>query len=140
MDPTFTFPRLKPAIPRPQAPVASQGESRESNALRASVLDAALELGLANNSVVADWMFNNTLQEEEEEEEIEVCSSLCVIHQSLTAIIYHRSPFLRLALHTVHQPLPRNPPPTHTLHLQLPPPIPSLFLFLIQGIPSFPNI
>ncbi|KAF8639054.1 hypothetical protein AX17_001750 [Amanita inopinata Kibby_2008] len=41
--------------------------NRESNALRASVLDVALELGLGTNSTVADWMFNNPVKEEEEE-------------------------------------------------------------------------
>jgi len=41
---------------------------RESNALRASVLDAALELGIGNNSVVTAWMFSNAVTEEEEEE------------------------------------------------------------------------
>ncbi|KAF8057097.1 hypothetical protein FPV67DRAFT_1456620, partial [Lyophyllum atratum] len=40
---------------------------RESNALRASVLDAALELGIGTNSTVANWMFNNALSEEDEE-------------------------------------------------------------------------
>ncbi|KAJ7056565.1 hypothetical protein C8F01DRAFT_1233686 [Mycena amicta] len=68
MDPNFTFPRQRPhARPTPvQAP--SEPVNRESNALRASVLDAAMELGFGSNKTVANWMFSNTLDEEEEEE------------------------------------------------------------------------
>ena len=71
MDATFTFPRPQAPVPRPApASKASGGPqlTRESNALRASVLDAALELGLVSNPLVADWMFDNTLPEEDEEE------------------------------------------------------------------------
>ncbi|PFH47051.1 hypothetical protein AMATHDRAFT_153075 [Amanita thiersii Skay4041] len=39
---------------------------RESNALRASVLDVAMQLGLGKNSAVADWIFNNPVTEEDE--------------------------------------------------------------------------
>lgn len=75
MNASFTFPRPQPPVPRP-APVtkllSSQSPdlagSRESNALRASILDTALELGIGSNSLVADWMFNNPLTEEIEEE------------------------------------------------------------------------
>lgn len=68
MDPQFTF----PPRPRPRHPPVSNDnsqptQSRESNALRASVLDAALELGIGANSTVANWMFNNALEEEDEE-------------------------------------------------------------------------
>ncbi|KAJ6466604.1 hypothetical protein C8R47DRAFT_1326241 [Mycena vitilis] len=72
MDANFTFPARPKAIPRP-APAQSPTEpvNRESNALRASVLDAALELGLGANGSVANWMFNNTLEEEPEEMEEE---------------------------------------------------------------------
>ncbi|KAJ7106497.1 hypothetical protein C8R43DRAFT_209855 [Mycena crocata] len=68
MDANFTFPARPQAVPRP-APAQPQAEpvQRESNALRASVLDAALQLGLGANGTVANWMFNNTLEEEEEE-------------------------------------------------------------------------
>ncbi|KAF7330298.1 hypothetical protein MVEN_02467700 [Mycena venus] len=59
MDANFTF-------PAPESPTAS---NRESNALRASVLDAALELGLGANGSVANWMFNNAVEEEEDEED-----------------------------------------------------------------------
>jgi hypothetical protein len=41
--------------------------NRDSNALRASVLDTALQLGVGSNSTIANWMFNNVLEEEEEE-------------------------------------------------------------------------
>jgi len=41
--------------------------SRDS--LRASVLDAALLLGVGTNQQVTDWIFNNPLQEEEEQEQ-----------------------------------------------------------------------
>lgn len=58
--PQAARPRLRP-YKQPSQPVA-----RESNALRASVLDAALQLGIADNTAVADWMFNNTLKEEDE--------------------------------------------------------------------------
>ncbi|KAG6907295.1 hypothetical protein DXG01_009488 [Tephrocybe rancida] len=71
MDTTFTFPRHQVPIPRPAPVVAtppSPTSNRESNALRASVLDVALELGIGNNSTVTNWMFNNSLTEEEEEE------------------------------------------------------------------------
>lgn len=74
MDNNFTFPRPQVPVPRPP-PVSSFARSstddtppnRESNALRASVLDAALQLGIGTNSTVANWMFNNSLEEEEEE-------------------------------------------------------------------------
>lgn len=64
--------------PRPQKPIP-QDVTRESSALRASVLDAALQLGLANNSAVADWMFNNPLKEEDE---------VCVLSLSLRPGLY----------------------------------------------------
>ena len=41
---------------------------RESNALRASVLDAALLLGVGSNRTVTNWIFNNTIDEDEEEQ------------------------------------------------------------------------
>ena len=66
MDASFTFPRPQAPVPRP-APAGKAGGPRESNALRASVLDAALELGLVSNPLVANWMFENSLPEENEE-------------------------------------------------------------------------
>ncbi|KAF8063482.1 hypothetical protein FPV67DRAFT_1672502 [Lyophyllum atratum] len=77
MDSNFTFPRPQAPTPRSapssSSPTSSTGAAapvkRESNALRASVLDAALELGIGTNSTVANWMFNNALSEEEEEDQ-----------------------------------------------------------------------
>ncbi|KAG6840437.1 hypothetical protein C0991_006749 [Blastosporella zonata] len=71
MNTKFTFPPPQAPVPRPAPPAATSGsptDKRESNALRASVLDVALQLGIGNNSTVADWMFNNPLAEEDEEE------------------------------------------------------------------------
>lgn len=72
MDPNFAFPRPQAPIPRPPPPssfltAGGSERNRDSNALRASVLDVALQLGLGTNSTVADWMFNNTMPEDEEE-------------------------------------------------------------------------
>jgi hypothetical protein len=77
MNANFTFPRQRAPIPRPALAhtanhtTSSKAEpsdaNRESNALRASVLDAALQLGIGHNSTVTNWMFNNTLEEEDEE-------------------------------------------------------------------------
>ena len=39
----------------------------DSNVVRASVLETALELGIAHNSTVANWIFNSPLAEESEE-------------------------------------------------------------------------
>jgi hypothetical protein len=61
----FVFPPQAPT-PRPQKQGDGTASSRDSNSLRASVLDVALELGIGSNSLVADWMFNNAVQEEEE--------------------------------------------------------------------------
>ncbi|KAF5319456.1 hypothetical protein D9619_008463 [Psilocybe cf. subviscida] len=72
MDTSFTFPRQQAAAARPRPPksaVEPGSSARESNVLRASVLDAALELGLGTNPIVAGWMFNNALPEEDEEEQ-----------------------------------------------------------------------
>lgn len=80
MNTNFTFPRPQAAIPRPR-PVASPPTSstsadpinRDSNALRASVLETALQLGIGSNSTVADWMFNNSLEEVDEEVSLILC-------------------------------------------------------------------
>ncbi|KAL0947983.1 hypothetical protein HGRIS_010610 [Hohenbuehelia grisea] len=59
-------------IARPRQNPASRHRSREStDALRASVLDAALQLGLTANPRVANWLFNDPVEEEDEEEERE---------------------------------------------------------------------
>ena len=44
---------------------------RDSNVVRASVLETALELGFGQNSTVANWIFNNPLSEEAEDIEPE---------------------------------------------------------------------
>ncbi|GLB42814.1 hypothetical protein LshimejAT787_1202630 [Lyophyllum shimeji] len=75
MDTSFAFPRHQAPPPRPAPPSGSStsptsgstSSNRDSNALRASVLDAALQLGIGTNSTVANWMFNNALPEEAEE-------------------------------------------------------------------------
>jgi hypothetical protein len=49
---------------------SASSHNRDSNMVRASVLDVALQLGFGGpNSTVADWIFNNPLDEEEEPEE-----------------------------------------------------------------------
>ncbi|KAJ7841306.1 hypothetical protein B0H14DRAFT_1045960 [Mycena olivaceomarginata] len=70
MDTNFTFPARPGPVPRPQ-PVHTPSEppNRESNAIRASVLDAALQLGFGANGGLADWMSNNAVNEEEEDDE-----------------------------------------------------------------------
>ena len=56
---------------------SSFDSNRDSRMVRASVLDAALELGIGGpNSTVADWIFNNPVTEEEEGEEEEKVSIL----------------------------------------------------------------
>ncbi|KAJ7746644.1 hypothetical protein B0H16DRAFT_1692667 [Mycena metata] len=69
MDANFTFPARPKPTPRPAPASPPEPVNRESNALRASVLDAALQLGFGANGAVANWMFNNTLEEEDEEPE-----------------------------------------------------------------------
>ncbi|CAK5268641.1 unnamed protein product [Mycena citricolor] len=70
MDPDFKFPArpIPRAIPRPPPSKPVEPESRQSNALRASVLDVALELGFGTNGTISNWMFNNAVDEEVEEE------------------------------------------------------------------------
>ncbi|KAJ6468418.1 hypothetical protein C8R45DRAFT_470424 [Mycena sanguinolenta] len=71
MNADFTFPPRPKPVPRPQPVQQSPTEpvNRDSNALRASVLDVALALGLGTNDGVAKWMFNNAVEEEEEDDE-----------------------------------------------------------------------
>jgi hypothetical protein len=56
-------------------PVINTNAHRDSNALRASVLDAALELGIGNKTM-ANWIFNPVNEDEEEEEEVRHDSQL----------------------------------------------------------------
>ena len=77
MNANFVFPRPQPGLPRPRParaakwssppPSSNLAGSRDSNALRASILDTALELGIGSNSVVTNWMFSNPLMEEPED-------------------------------------------------------------------------
>ena len=91
MNPQFAFPPPAPVVRRPPPPTravptpgsgsglgagstlrsgsngAGGGGARESNALRASVLDVALELGLVGGGGVGGWMFDNRVLEEGEE-------------------------------------------------------------------------
>jgi hypothetical protein len=54
----FTRPRT--------APTRNISIKRDSNALRASVLDVAMQIGMGVNGAVADWVYNNSVQEDEE--------------------------------------------------------------------------
>ena len=85
MNANFVFPRPQLGIPRPRParaakwsssspPPSNLAGSRDSNALRASILDTALELGIGSNSLVTDWMFNNPLMEEPEDAVSLLCS------------------------------------------------------------------
>ena len=44
--------------------------NRHSDALRASVLDVALQLGIGTSRTVENWMFNSVDEDEEDEEEV----------------------------------------------------------------------
>jgi hypothetical protein len=39
---------------------------RDSNSLRASVLDIAMQIGMGTNGAVTDWVYNNSVHEDEE--------------------------------------------------------------------------
>ncbi|KAH7920319.1 hypothetical protein BV22DRAFT_1198980 [Leucogyrophana mollusca] len=54
--------------PRRRQPKPPSDVNRDSSLVRASVLETALELGVAHNSTVANWIFNNPLAEAPEEE------------------------------------------------------------------------
>ncbi|KAF9039218.1 hypothetical protein BJ165DRAFT_1531313 [Panaeolus papilionaceus] len=66
MEAANPLPRHQTPLPRPvKKGQPTSGSRAQSSALRASVLDAALQLGIGNNSL-ADWMFNESIQEDEE--------------------------------------------------------------------------
>lgn len=44
--------------------------TRDSNLIRASVLDAALQLGLGANGNVAHWLFNPVSEEDDDDAEV----------------------------------------------------------------------
>ncbi|KAI0059157.1 hypothetical protein BV25DRAFT_1829190 [Artomyces pyxidatus] len=54
------------AAPARRPPLANRAYSRDSNLLRASVLDVAMELGIGTSRTVENWMFNAVEEEEEE--------------------------------------------------------------------------
>jgi len=97
MDASFTFPRPQAPVPRPALASKAGGPqvARESNALRASVLDAALELGLVSNPLVANWMFENSLPEENEE----VSFLFGSLHPQLFFWTLHPTNFLSFSIH-----------------------------------------
>lgn len=63
------------ATPRPRPNLREASHSRDSNALRASVLEAALELGISSSRAVADLIFNTV--DEEDEVRIPFSTALC---------------------------------------------------------------
>jgi hypothetical protein len=74
-------PSARPRPPRPVRPGSRDpAEKDRQSGLRASVLETALEIGFSSNSTVANWIFNNPLEEgeegEEEEEEEDVTVSV----------------------------------------------------------------
>lgn len=93
MNTNFVFPRHQPTALRPRPAQAAKSSpsspdlagSRDSNALRASILDIALELGVGSSPLVTDWMFNNVL-EEEPEDEVELISSPVLTYGSPTSV------------------------------------------------------
>ena len=60
---------------RPRRNLREPSQSRDSNALRASVLEAALELGISSSRAVADLIFNTV--DEEDEVRIPFFFALC---------------------------------------------------------------
>ena len=74
-----------------QTSTASQ--NRDSNMVRASVLDAALQLGFGGpNSTVANWIFNNPLEEEEESEDVSISLFVLLQHYLFMTVLRHRYP------------------------------------------------
>ncbi|CDO75936.1 hypothetical protein BN946_scf184873.g25 [Trametes cinnabarina] len=59
-----TSPSSSPSFARPQR--ADPIPENRTSGLRASILESALELGIASNRTVANWMFNSVLEEDEE--------------------------------------------------------------------------
>ncbi|KAH7909007.1 hypothetical protein BJ138DRAFT_1127993 [Hygrophoropsis aurantiaca] len=59
----MAYPQARRRQPKPRS-----DNNRDSTLVRASVLETALELGVAHNSTVANWIFNNPLAEGLEDE------------------------------------------------------------------------
>jgi len=78
--------------PRPQNPSIS---GAESEALRTSVWETVLQLGIGVNPTVANWMFDNKLAEEDEVRTIFCCQSwlpcsfFSLILESLLNVMCH---------------------------------------------------
>jgi len=70
MNNTLSFPSSSSASPPPSPLSHSQNRHRDSNVLRASVLDAALLLGVGSSRTLQDWIFN-TVDESDEVGEID---------------------------------------------------------------------
>jgi hypothetical protein len=97
MNTNFVFPRPQSGVSRPRPARAAKwsspsapsnlASSRNSNALRASILHTALELGIGTNSVVTDWMFSNPLMEEPED----AVSPFVIFIQVLFRVNYSRA-------------------------------------------------
>lgn len=70
---TTTLPAAAaPSHLRPKRSTRTPRTARDSNAVRASVLDVAMQLGFGDpNSTVASWMFNPLAEADEEGEEAE---------------------------------------------------------------------
>lgn len=90
MNPNYSFPRQGAPLPRTKPLITADTANRTSNALRASVLDVALELGIGNNNTVTNWMFNNSLEEEDEVRETDSVRVVCCI--SLRSSLLHHPP------------------------------------------------
>ncbi|KAL7278161.1 hypothetical protein ACG7TL_008133 [Trametes sanguinea] len=61
-----TSPASPPSFARPQR--ADPNPENRTSGLRASILESALELGIASNRTVANWMFNSVPEVDEEAE------------------------------------------------------------------------
>ncbi|KAG5640853.1 hypothetical protein DXG03_006818 [Asterophora parasitica] len=112
MDTRFAFPRPQAPTPRPApaSPVSpAGGANRESNALRASILDAALILGIGNNNLVSDWMFSNSLAEEDEDDQRSPALTYGSTDESSFSGGIGRYPSTSSSSHTSSNHAPRNP-------------------------------
>ncbi|KAF8645985.1 hypothetical protein AX16_007412 [Volvariella volvacea WC 439] len=120
MDPSFTYASPTPVRPRINSNPRADPANRTSNALRASVLDVALQLGIGNNSMVTDWMFNNSLQEVDEPEQGLTTSSNASEEPSSSSPLHNSSssPQRQNSSSHIHQPIPQSATPfrTHIIH------------------------
>ena len=69
------MPHTDPASSAASTVTAGEDErGRDSNLIRASVLDAALQLGLGANGNVAHWLFNPVSADDGDDQEVSACS------------------------------------------------------------------